>query len=362
MTVFKNYLKLFKTQIKIIIIYLVIFGGFAVMLTQNKSSEYQALDQRIGVVDKANTEESKLFIKYLKNFGKITTDHKDNKKLDLNVYYRALDFAIVIPEDFNLNSKLKTISIEQSFSTLYLSEVINNYFNLTKQYKASGVEESKILDLVIETSKEKSNVHMLQKNSSLIDDARYFFNYINYIIISLSLSIVGMIMFSFKKIELNKRNMASPYGIKRINGELFIGNIVAGTIIWLVNIGLCYALFSEVFFHEKVLLMLLNSYIFTIMIISFSLLISSLIKKKNALPGITNVVALGSSFLCGAFIPQEILGESVLSFSRVLPSYWYISANNNIANNKPILLNIIILLGFTLLFYVINLIVTKKRN
>jgi hypothetical protein len=214
MTEFKNYLKLFKTQIKIIIIYLVIFGGFAVMLTQNKSSEYQALDQRIGVVDKANTEESKLFIKYLKNFGKITTDHKDNKKLDLNVYYRALDFAIVIPEDFNLNSKLKTISIEQSFSTLYLSEVINNYFNLTKQYKASGVEESKILDLVIETSKEKSNVHMLQKNSSLIDDARYFFNYINYIIISLSLSIVGMIMFSFKKIELNKRNMASPMELK----------------------------------------------------------------------------------------------------------------------------------------------------
>ena len=37
------------------------------------------------------------------------------------------------------------------------------------------------------------------------------------------------------------------------------------------------------------------------------------------------------SFLCGSFVPQSILPDSVLSAARFLPAYWYIRANNMLA-------------------------------
>lgn len=41
---------------------------------------------------------------------------------------------------------------------------------------------------------------------------------------------------------------------------------------------------------------------------------------------IVNTVSLGSSFLCGVFVQQELLGETVPSIARFLPAYWYVKA------------------------------------
>ena len=43
---------------------------------------------------------------------------------------------------------------------------------------------------------------------------------------------------------------------------------------------------------------------------------------------IAQAVGLGMSFLCGAFVPQSLLGDGVLTFARVLPVYWYERAND----------------------------------
>jgi hypothetical protein len=41
---------------------------------------------------------------------------------------------------------------------------------------------------------------------------------------------------------------------------------------------------------------------------------------------IVNTVSLGSSFLCGVFVQQELLGETVPSIARFLSAYWYVKA------------------------------------
>ena len=49
---------------------------------------------------------------------------------------------------------------------------------------------------------------------------------------------------------------------------------------------------------------------------------------EDAISGIVNVVALGSAFLCGAFVPAEWLPDAVLKFAHILPAYWFINSNN----------------------------------
>ena len=34
------------------------------------------------------------------------------------------------------------------------------------------------------------------------------------------------------------------------------------------------------------------------------------------------------SFLCGIFVPQSMLSDSVLKAGQFLPAYWYVRANN----------------------------------
>lgn len=99
-------------------------------------------------------------------------------------------------------------------------------------------------------------------------------------------------------------------------------------------------------------------------------MIANLKINKDAISGIINVVALGTSFLCGAFVPMDYLPDFVLKIAHLLPSYWYIKTNEllknmqlfNFENLKPVLLNMVILIIFSLIFIKITNYLTNKNQ
>ena len=50
------------------------------------------------------------------------------------------------------------------------------------------------------------------------------------------------------------------------------------------------------------------------------------------LSGLLNVIGLGTCFLGGVFVPQEILPDEVLKVAHYIPTYWYIKMNDLIKN------------------------------
>ncbi len=122
-------------------------------------------------------------------------------------------------------------------------------------------------------------------------------------------------------------------------------------------------------FGKHGLILIINSFVFSICSLTIAFLIGNLINNKNAINGIINVVGLGSSFLCGAFVPVEWLPDNILKIAHILPSYWYIQTNEivktleiiNLETLKPILTNIGVLLIFSLLFIVITNLITKRK-
>ena len=104
--------------------------------------------------------------------------------------------------------------------------------------------------------------------------------------------------------------------------------------------------------------------------VTIAFLISNLVNNKEAINGIINVVALGSSFLCGAFIPIDFLPDAVIKVAHLLPTYYYINCNEmisglekiNIDTLKPILGNMGIVLVFSIIFIMISNIVSKKKR
>ena len=127
---------------------------------------------------------------------------------------------------------------------------------------------------------------------------------------------------------------------------------------------------GDIMFSIRGLISIINSFIFTFCALTLSILISSITNNKNAISGIVNVIALGSAFLCGAFVPAEYLPDSVLNFAHILPSYYYINSNDllknidviNISSMHPIIINMVIIIIFSLLFIILNNIVTRKKR
>ena len=114
-------------------------------------------------------------------------------------------------------------------------------------------------------------------------------------------------------------------------------------------------------------LLVINSLVLMIFIQAFSFMIAKFTSNREILSGVGNVFGLGSSFICGAFVPQNMLSPFVLGMAKFLPSYWFIKANNEIIkltdfsfnSIQPVLIDMLIVCGFTLLIYLATQIITK---
>lgn len=159
-------------------------------------------------------------------------------------------------------------------------------------------------------------------------------------------------------LSLAMRNAVSPMTRARMNLELILGHISTGLIVWALYIFLFVILYKYDFSAAHINLMMVNSLIFTISVVTMAVFISSLISNENTISGIMQVVSLGSSFLCGAFVPQALLSKTALTLGKIFPSYYYIKNNEMVLENPSfgtILPNIGIMLAFSLVFILISM-------
>ena len=117
-------------------------------------------------------------------------------------------------------------------------------------------------------------------------------------------------------------------------------------------------------------MLILNSFIHLLAITSLAFMIGNLVTNRDAINGVVNVVGIGSSFLCGVFVPLSYLPNSVISMAKCLPTYYYVKSNEIIAELEvvsidtlhEVFINMGVLLGFSVLFLVISNIVSKKKR
>ena len=129
-------------------------------------------------------------------------------------------------------------------------------------------------------------------------------------------------------------------------------------------------LYKDLMISSMGLAYMANSLIFAFCSLCIGFLIGTLTNKKNAIGGIINVVALGTSFLCGCFVPFEYMPEYVLKIARVMPTYYFVLNNEaiksievyNLESIKPLVTNAGIVVAFSIAFIIITNIVSKKKQ
>lgn len=365
MKVFKNYFKIVWAHKTAIIIYTMIFAAILVFSTRSEKKEvYESVGVNIYINDKAGTELSKALISYLSKSDKIKD--MDESLVEDKLFYEIISAALEIPKDFDNSREVLYKAAPGSTYAMNVKEKINTYLSQVSAYEMAGFEINEAIEYTNEDLEKKFDVAIKNEAAVKVDNgARFFFNFLNYLLLSQIILVVSIIVKVYKKKSIAMRNLVSPLSSKRMNLEIILGHIANALIVWFLYMLLYVILYKYDFSKLHVNLMMLNSLVFTTAIVPMALMISSLVKNDNAVGGITNVVSLGSSFLCGAFVPQEFLGETALKIGRVFPSYYYIQNNDVLASNPSfdaIKTNLFIMLGFAIAFIIITVLAKPKTN
>ena len=249
--------------------------------------------------------------------------------------------------------------------------MLKRYLKVQNVYRKYISDEDQLIESINDSLSENVNVEVTSKLDQTKEEkvSRYF-NYASYSIMAVILFIVCLTLSSFNKKELKLRTIVSSMDYKKHNRLILLASLCYVVLVWLVYVILGAIILKVNFLNLKGLFYLLNSFIFSFCSLSLSLLISTLVNNKNAVGGVVNVVALGQAFLCGAFIPTEFLPQSVINIAHILPSYWFINTNDllqkievmNTKSIQQIVINILVLIGFSILFIIVNNIVTRFKN
>lgn len=375
MIVFKLYFKIVSQTKFMIFVYLGVFIFLAVMTstTQAPTKVYQ--DQLIDIswIDHDETELTNSLKSYIGNYAKFEEIKQD--KIDEALFYRDILVYIEIPEGFS--AKLATTNetlinikvVPGAIGAYHIENAINRYLNIAR----SLIENELYLDnLTVEITKAlepTTNVIMTQDKVSNFSQITFFFGYASYIIMALLIPIISTIMYALKSLEIKRRNNLGSLSNAKLQGILMLCNLILGISLILVLLCLGIILYRDTLFTRQGLLFTLNALIFSLTIISLAYLIATIFKSQMVIGALSNIISLGLSFITGIFIPQELLGKSLLSFARIFPSYWYIALNNQIQSitsfsyqaMKPFYQNALIQLLYIVIFMSISLIISKKQ-
>ena len=366
MRVFKNYFKIVKGHKFAILLYTIIFLSIISFSTKSGDNNnlYTNIRPNIYIKDEANTDLSRGLHDYLdkkaviKEMGELVVEDK--------LFYQMISAAIVIPKNFDTT---RTVNFKQAPDDMYgmtVKEHINQYLNQVKTYELAGFETKDAIKYSNEDLEKtidvgiKSGIDLGKEDNSI-----FYFNFINYLILAQVLLIVSTIVSVYRKKSLAMRNAASPMPKHRQNLELILGHIITGFAVWVLYILMFVVLYKYDFSLAHTNLMMVNSLFFTISVVTMAVFISSLISNENTISGIMQVVSLGSSFLCGAFVPQALLSKTALTLGKIFPSYYYIKNNEMLLENPnfgTILPNIGIMLAFSLAFVLISMVMKTKIN
>lgn len=392
MTVFKTFLKVLnKCKFSVILntVILLIFAGVN-MTTSDTQMNFEATKPDILIVNQdVSIGITQNLTKYLEENCEIIAVKDNEDAINDALFYRDVNYVIYIPQNYRqdvLKGENPEIQIKSTgdYQASYAEMLLARYVKVQNIYVeelakqtdnktlADEKLENKIIEKINQTISKQTEIEMTSKlDTTGLEKATFYYNFANYTLLAGAILVICLILSSFHEEKIRKRTIVSSMKYQKHNKILLLSNGLFALVLWLFYVFISFFVVGNVMFSTQGLIYIVNSFVFTLCALTIAVLVGNIVNNKNAMSGIVNVIALGSSFLCGAFVPVEWLPDTVLKIAHCLPSYWYIQSNEliktmeefNLETLKPIMINMGVVLLFSIGFVIVtNLIARKKRK
>lgn len=378
MTVFKTFWKVVNKYKGTIIGYtvmLLVFGTLS-MSSNDVTSDFKSSKPDVIIVDNDKSVLSNNLVKYFNDNANILDIDLEEEKIDDAIFYRDANYVIYIDkgyEDEVLNGNNPLIKIKSSgdYSSSLAEMLLERYLKTQKVLHDEFSDKNILVEKINNSLENSANVELATKiNTSELSNMSRYYNFASYSIIAVVMFIICLVLSSFNEESVKKRTIVSSMNYKKYNKYIMLSSILYVLFVVILYTILGSIVFGNIMFSKRGLIYILNTLIFAIVALALSLLVSTLVNKKEAVSGIVNVVSLSQAFLCGAFIPVMWMPDSVLKLAHVFPAYYYINSNEllaslevlNFSNLKPIFINMGVMILFIVIFIILNNIFSKKKQ
>lgn len=379
MIVFKTILKILNKLKGMLILYTVMLI-LITALTQtsdNNITKFEESKPDILIINKdEHSDLTNNFVKYLAKHANLADiDINAEEKINDALFYRDVNYVIYIPKNFTndiLQDKEPIMNYKSTNdeSASYSQMLVNKYIKTALIYK-DYYQANDLIKKINETLSTNTNVKIkTHLDTSKVSAATRYFNFLNYAFLAGCVYCISMILASLKEENVNKRTIISSYSLRKYNRIVLLSNACVVFLMWLFYMILSFILFKKLMVSFNGILYMINSLVFAFCGLTIGFLIGNITQNKNAIGGIVNVVALGSSFLCGCFVPISYLPNYVLKIAKILPSYYFVTNNEltksieifSWSNIKPLFINNIVIITFCILFIIITNFINKKKQ
>lgn len=378
-------MKIIKKNIPGLLIYILVFLGVSIIVSSTAANPQKAESNFMN--KKADiafiSEENSPLVDGLRNeLGKIANfiDLPDNKEaLQDALFFRRVVYILHIPEGFTQKimsggeAYLEKTCVPDSASNAYIDLSVDKYLNAARFYveNMDNITQENLVEYLSDNLSKEAKVTMLPspvKNG--LNELAYTYNYMAYSLSSVLILGMSAIIIALNNKDLRNRMSCSPVSETKTNLQLFLACLSFAGVSWLIQIILCFILDLNSVITMNTVFFIISSLVFTICGTAMGFLIGSIVKGSEAISAITNVVVLGSCFLSGVFVPAELLGKTTLKIASFTPVYWFVRANNQIAqltrfdfsHLKPVVSDIAVIFCYALAFFALTLVIRKSRR
>lgn len=328
MTVFKACIKILRKNSLLLVIYFGIFTLMALSVARQteKMAEkaYETEGVRLSVINRDDSEYAESLENYLSSKTELTDIVETEEGIADALFYRYTEYVVVIPDGFGdaLASggdvSIDKYEVSDSYSGVFMDNMINEYVKRMKIYGAAVPEQ------------EETAVEMLgadeHENGSV-----YIGNFSAYSFMTIIIFGVGTILAAFRREDIRKRNMVSPVSGVRTAVSQMAAALMFTLAVWLLTITVSVLVLGRDRIDAAEVYMAFNMLIYAFVCLTMGFCISTVISSANGRNMVTNVIALGFSFIGGVMVPLDMLGENVKLIGSFTPAYWFVKANGVLA-------------------------------
>jgi len=372
MTVYKYFIKIASKNKGVILGYTIIFFLMSLLAgtgANQREAKFTETKLNIGIIDNSNDELSKGLKKYLKEKNNIIDTIDDEEYIKEQIFLERVDAVLIIPNNFQEKVINKEESIEIYNDHRKIGSIqIQNQINKFLLFANASYEDEKfdLADVNLALA-EKTGVELVDNNTAknirVNEWFRNYYNFTSYVIIAMYIAIIGLVMADFKDENIDSRMKISSKKFLNFNMEMYLGQltiaIIITTVFILGSIVLKGKYIGEVDFGKYVI----NIIIFSFTILCFTFFLNNFTKNKFVISAMSTVLSLGTSFISGVMVPQELLGEKTLALAKFFPSYYFVKINEMaISSFSDIKFELFMQLLFAVVFVLMGLYFSKVKQ
>lgn len=372
-------LKVAKKALPSAFIYFAIFLVLLIVFSLNAGKEretiFQASEMDIVIQDEDASVLSGALSAYLSRDNKVSGE-MDEALLSQMLFYGRTDYVLYIKDGFeesflagNTDALLERQSIKANVA--FLDQKIELFSRYVRAELAMGKSMEEACGTVLALCERQAQTAFTEEGERSYETVAgyYYFTYLSYILPCVLIMVLGPILHAFYKKDVKMRTDCGTVSVRRQNLRIIGGISLVALLFWGLLILMGVLLYRKDFTVASFCFGAWNSFLLLLVSVAISSTVGIFVKGDDALNGASNLISMGMAFLCGVFVPGELLPDYVHKIAEFLPVNWYMKnvkllfEEGGIVKNSDVFFkNGAVILSFAVAFFFIALASAKKKK